>query len=110
MSCVSQTHSQDNLGLAAIRFPPNNGDFNPIENVWGRLRRDFALREFEDLKHDKVITTHQLKQRVAQLLHSYSLKGPGEEYSYLEKLVRGMPARLLKCKKKQIWTLWKVSL
>jgi hypothetical protein len=24
--------------------------------------------------------------------------------------VRGMPARLLKCKKKQIWTLWKVSL
>ena len=63
------------------------------------MRRDFALREFEDLKHDKIITTHQFKQRVAQLLLSYSLKNPGEEYSYLEKLVRGMPARLLKCKK-----------
>ena len=86
-------------GLTAIRLPPNSGDFNPIETVWGRLRRDLALREFEDLKHDKVITTHQFKQRVAQLLHSYSLKGPGEEYSYLEKLVRGMPARLLRCKK-----------
>ena len=56
-------------------------------------------REFEDLKHDKIITTQQFKQRVAQILHSYSLKGPGEQYSYLEKLVRGMPARLLKCKK-----------
>ena len=86
-------------GLTAFRFPPNSGDFNPIETVWARLRRDLALREFEDLKHDKVITTQQFKQRVAQLLHSYSLKGPGEEYSYLERLVRGMPARLLRCKK-----------
>ena len=86
-------------GLTAIRFPPNSGDFNPIETVWGRLRRDLALREFEDLKHDKVITTHQFKQRAAQLLHSYSSKGSGEEYSYLEKLARGMSARLLKRKK-----------
>ena len=71
----------------------------PFHMVWGRLRKDLASREFEDLKHDKVISTHQFKQRVAQLLHSYSLKGPGEEYSYLEKLVRGMPARLLRSKK-----------
>ena len=86
-------------GLTAIRFPPNSGDFNPIETVWARLRKDLALREFEDLKHEKIITTQQFKQRVAQLLHSYSLVGPGEQYSYLEKLVRGMPARLLKSKK-----------
>ena len=86
-------------GLTAVRFPPNSGDFNPIETVWSQLRKDLAVREFEDLKHDKIITTQQFRQRVAQILHSYSLKGPGEEYSYLEKLVRGMPGRLLKCKK-----------
>ena len=86
-------------GLTANRFPPNSGDFNPIETVWGRLRRDLALREFEDLKHDKVITTLQFRQRVAQLLHSSSLNGPGKEHSYLERLVRGMPGRLLRCKK-----------
>ena len=63
-----------------------------------RLRRDLATREFEDLKQDKIISTHQFKQRVAQLLQSYNLKGLGEEYS-LEKLVRGMPAGLFKCKK-----------
>ena len=86
-------------GLTAFRFPPNSGDLNPIETVWAQLRKDLAVREFEDLKLDKIITTQQFKQRVAQILHSYSLKGPGEEYSYLEKLVRGMPARLQKCKK-----------
>ena len=86
-------------GLTAIRFPPNSGDFNPIETVWAQLRKDLAVREFEDLKHDKIITTQQFKQRVVQILHSYSLKGPGEEHSYLERVVRGMPARLLRCKK-----------
>ena len=86
-------------GLIAMRFPPNSGDFNPIETVWAQLRKDLAVREFEDLRHDKIITTQQFKQRVAQILHSYSLPGPGEEYSYLEKLVRGMTARLLRCKK-----------
>ena len=86
-------------GLTAFRFPPNSGDLNPIETAWAQLRKDLAEREFEDMKHDKIITTQQFKQRAAQILHSYSLKGPGEQYSYLEKLVRGMPARLLKCKK-----------
>ena len=56
-------------------------------------------REFEDLKHDHIISVAQFRQRVSQILHSFSLKGPGEEYSYLEKLVRGMPARLKKAKK-----------
>jgi len=86
-------------GLTAMRFPPNSGDFNPIENVWAQLRKDLAEREFEDLKHDKIITTQQFRQRVARILHSYSLKGPGQDYSYLQRLVRGMPARLLRCKK-----------
>ena len=44
-------------GLTAIRLPPNSGDFNPIETVWSKLRKDFALREFEDLKHDTIIAT-----------------------------------------------------
>ena len=86
-------------GLTAIRFPPNSGDLNPIETVWAQLRKDLAQREFEDLRHDKVITTQQFKQRAAQILHSYSLPGPGEEFSYLEKLIRGMPKRLQKCRK-----------
>ena len=86
-------------GLTAIRFSPNSGDLNPIETVWAHLRKDLAKREFEDLKHDGIITTQQFKQRVAQILHSFGLVNPGEEYSLLEKLVRGMPKRLLKSKK-----------
>ena len=70
-----------------------------IETVWAKLRKDLAVREFDDLRQDKIITVQQFKQRVAQLLHSYSLPGPGEEYSYLEKLVRGMPARLQRSRK-----------
>ena len=63
------------------------------------VRKHLAVREFEDLKLDRIITVQQFKQRVAQILHSYSLKGPGEEYPYLEKLVRGMPKRLERCRK-----------
>ena len=37
-------------GLTAARFPPCSGDLNPIENVWSKLRKDLAKREFEDLK------------------------------------------------------------
>ena len=73
-------------GLTAMRFPPNSGDFNPIETVWAQLRKDLAEREFEDLKHDIIITTQQFRQRVAQILRSYSLRGPGEEHSYLERV------------------------
>ena len=35
------------------------------------LRKDFAESELEDLKHHKITTTQQCKQRVAQILHSY---------------------------------------
>lgn len=89
-------------GLTAMRFPPGSGDLNPIENVWARLRKDLAEREFEDLKNDKVITTLQFKQRVSQLLTSYGCVRPGTKYSkhsYLEMLLRGMPKRLMKCKR-----------
>ena len=72
--------------MIAVRLLPNSGDLNPIETVWARLRRDLAQREFEDLKHDKIITTQQFKQRVAQLLHSYSLKGPGDRVLVLREV------------------------
>ena len=85
-------------GLTAVRFPPSSGDLNPIENVWAKLRKDLAIREFEDLKSDTVITTLQFKQRVSQLLTSYGCAKPGQKFSYLENLLRGMPKRLQKRK------------
>ena len=86
-------------GLVSINFPPNSGDMNPIETVWAKLRKDLATREFEDLKACKVISTTAFKQRASQLLTSYSTAGPGEKFSFLDKLVRGMPKRLQQCKK-----------
>ena len=83
-------------GLQSVRFPPCSDDLNPIETVWAKLRRDLASREFEDLRSGKVISKTAFKQRVAQLLISYSLAGPGEQHSFLEQLVRGMPRRLAK--------------
>ena len=43
--------------LVAIKFPPASPDYNPIETVWAELRKELAKREFEDLKHDTIITT-----------------------------------------------------
>ena len=85
-------------GLCSINFPPNSGDLNPIETVWAELRKDLATREFEDLRTGKVISKVAFRQRVAQLLTSYSIPGPRQQRSYLEKLVRGMPGRLQRCK------------
>ena len=85
-------------GLKSMNFPPNSGDLNPIETAWAELRKDLAAREFEDLKTGKLISMTAFKQRVSQLLASYSIPGLGRQYSYLEKLVRGMPDRLERCK------------
>ena len=46
------------------------------------------------------ISIQQFKQRAAQILQCYGEKKPGEVYSRLEKLVRGMPKRLRKCKER----------
>ena len=74
---LKQPRAYKNAGLTSVLFPPNSGDLNPIETVWARLRKDLAKLEFEDLKHDKVITVASFKRRVAQLLRSYSIKGIG---------------------------------
>ena len=88
-------------GLTRMTFPPGVGDLNPVENVWAKLRKDLAIREFEDLKSNTVISTHQFKQRVSQLLTSYGCAKPGKKFSYLENLLRGMPKRLLRCEDKK---------
>ena len=85
--------------LEDIRFPTASGDLNPIETVWAQLRKDLAKREMQDLKANKVITKAQFKQRAAHILNSYAVPKPGQQYSYLRKLVRGIPKRLRKCKK-----------
>ena len=93
--CPDTYHSN---GLVRCRFPPNSGDLNPIETVWARLRKDLAVREQEDLADGRTISVAQFKKRAAQILNGYGVVAPGETYSYLQKLVRGMPKRLAKCK------------
>ena len=96
---IQQPKEYKKAGLTSMNFPPNSGDLNPIETVWAKLRKDLAAREFEDLKTGRVISKTAFKQRVAQLLTSYATPGPGEQHSFLEKQVRGMPGRLERCKK-----------
>ena len=79
-------------------FPPNSGDLNPIETVWARLRYDLAQREVDDFEGGRLITVVQFKQRVSQILSSYGVAKPGEQWSYLQRLLRGMPRRLARCK------------
>ena len=85
-------------GLTLVRFPPNSGDLNPIETVWAWMRRDLALREHVDFNANKVQTKAQFRQRAAHILKSYEEKAPGQSWSRLQKLVRGMPARLARSK------------
>ena len=85
-------------GLQMVRFPPNSGDLNPIETVWAKLRADLAVREQADLGAGRVLSKHQFRARVAHLLQTYSAVPPGQQWNYLQKLVRGMPKRLERCR------------
>ena len=85
-------------GLQSVRFPPNSGDLNPIETVWARLRYDLGKREREDLKAGRSLSTRHFKQRVAQILQTYSIPKQGERWNYYQRLLRGMPTRLVKCR------------
>ena len=62
------------------------------------LRKDLAKREMEDFATKRVLTDAQFRQRAAQILKSYGEVKPGEEFSPLAKLVRGMPKRLARAK------------
>ena len=81
-------------GLHMQRFPPNSGDLNPIETVWAWLRRDLAIKEQQDFADKRVMTPRQFRQRVAHILHTYEAVLPGQNWSRLSKLARGMPQRL----------------
>ena len=85
-------------GLESVRFPPNSGDLNPIETVWARLRRDLGAREREDLKAGRILSAQLFRQRVSQILMSKCLRSGGERLNFDERLLRGMPARLSKCR------------
>ena len=85
-------------GLQLVRFPPNSGDLNPIENVWAQLRKDLAKREQDDFAAGRTLSVREFRSRVAQILQSYSVPKKDQQHSYLQKLVRGMPARLRRCK------------
>ena len=82
------------------RIGENSGNLNPIETVWAWLRRDLAKREQSDDIARGEISIRQFRQRAAQLLQSYGEKETGQKHSPLEKLVRGMPKRLRKCKER----------
>ena len=96
--CVLWSEKHKRAGLQSVRFPPNSGDLNPIETVWARLRYDLSIRERADLKAGRTLSTQQFKQRVSQLLTSYSGRKVGERFNYYQRLLRGMPARLAKCR------------
>ena len=95
---LKQADVYQQSGLKMVNFPPNSGDLNPIENVWSELRKELALREFEDIAANRTLTVQQFRQRVAQILNSFQVPKPGQTESYLQKLISGMPRRLAKCR------------
>ena len=69
-----------------------------IGHVRGDVRTSLINTRTNDLRAKRDLMPQQFKQRCSQLLNSYSVPKDGEQYSRLQKLVRGMPKRLRKCK------------
>ena len=86
-------------GMRMENFPPNSGDLNPIETVWAWLRRSLAEHELEDMAVGRVLTVTDFRRRVSRILTSFEQPKPGQRFSPLQKLVRGMPRRLLKARR-----------
>ena len=63
-------------------------------HLFVQLRKDLAKREQDDFAAGRVLTMAQFRQRAAQLLKSYGEVRENQKYSFLRKLVRGMPLRL----------------
>ena len=97
-SFLQQPNLYARNGFTLVRFPSNSGDLRPIETAWAWLRRDLALREQDDYSDKKVLTMAQFRQRAAQILKSYEVKAPGQKWSRPQTPVRGIPARLARCK------------
>ena len=64
------------------------------QTVWAQLREDLAKREQDDFAAGRTLTMANFRQRAAQLLKSYGEVRQNHKYSFLRKLVRGMPLRL----------------
>ena len=62
------------------------------------LRKDLAVREQADLRVGRVLTKHKFRARVAHILQTYSVPKAGQQWSYLQKLISGMPQRLARSK------------
>ena len=59
---------------------------------------DLNEREVDDLQAGRFITATQYRQRAGQILNSYAIPAQGQGHSFLQKLVRGMPSRLARCR------------
>ena len=62
------------------------------------MRKELAIREFDDIDNDKALTAQQFRQRVSQILNSFQEAKLGQADNYLQKLISGMPGRLARCK------------
>ena len=72
-----------------VAFPPNSGDLNPIETVWAELRKHLARREHLGMDAKRWLTPSQFRRRCSQNLSEFDQRRPGQEFSFLQKLVRG---------------------
>ena len=70
-------------GLTMQCFPPANGDLNPIENVWAKLRAELASREMADIQAQRTLTRAQFRQRVSQILRDMSVPKRGDVHMYI---------------------------
>ena len=91
---LMQPQEYRRAGLILVNFPPNSGDLNPIETVWAQLRKDLAKRQQDDFAAGRTLTMANFRQWAAQLLKSYGEVRENQKYSFLRKLVKGMPPRL----------------
>ena len=58
-----------------------------------------AEREHEDIQAHRYLNAKQFKQRCAQILRTYTRPGDkGDGLCRLQRLARGMPNRLRRCK------------
>ena len=89
---LMQPQEYRKAGLVLVNFRPNPGDLNPIETVWAQLRKDLTKREQDDFATGR--TMANFRQRAAQRLKSYRVVRQNQKYSFLRKLVKGMPLRL----------------
>ena len=72
-------HETANVELRHI--PPRSPDLNPVERLWGWLRKRLRAMDLADLKAGrKAVKTRALKARVSALLRSQAAKKVGRSF------------------------------